>query len=462
MKILRNIAGIALIAAVVAWAVYNFVPFSILQFEKAQPRNFGSTITTILGSDTISGSRTTINNNFAALNATKAEISAVSSTTSLPFLAQVGTLTSGALGSGFTAVNVPQGGTGSTTLSSNQVLLGNGTGNIKVVSGYGSSGQFLTSGGNGVAPTWTTGAVDQTQNYTWTGLHTFNTGGIIDNASSTFTGAVTFTGAITGMYDYQVFTSSGTWTKPSNLLGTEMVVIQAWGGGGAGGGTVASQDIGSGGGAGGSYNTTTIRVSMLGSTETVTIGAGGTAAINTAGGVGGNTTFGSWLTAYGGGGGAVGGANSSGGGGGGLIGPGTSGSGASGGTGGDYGGGASGASPTQPWGGAGGATPGNPGITAYFGGGSGAGGANTGTGPVGGNSTSGGAGGAAGVGNLGTGSSGGTSIFGGNGGLGSNTTGNPGIAPAGGGSGAGQDNAVGTGHAGGAGARGEIRVWVIK
>src|SRR3990167_7376373 len=41
------------------------------------------------------------------------------------------------------------GGTGSTTLSSNQVLLGNGTGNIGVVVGLGTSGQYLTSNGVG-------------------------------------------------------------------------------------------------------------------------------------------------------------------------------------------------------------------------------------------------------------------------------------------------------------------------
>ena len=53
-----------------------------------------------------------------------------------------------------TALSVAQGGTGSTTLSSNQVLLGNGTSAIKVVAGLGSSGELLTSNGAGSAPTF--------------------------------------------------------------------------------------------------------------------------------------------------------------------------------------------------------------------------------------------------------------------------------------------------------------------
>ena len=53
-----------------------------------------------------------------------------------------------------TALGVASGGTGSSTLSANQVLLGNGTGNIGVVSGLGSNNDVLTSNGAGSAPTW--------------------------------------------------------------------------------------------------------------------------------------------------------------------------------------------------------------------------------------------------------------------------------------------------------------------
>jgi len=92
----------------------------------------------------------------------------------------LGTITSGTWNG--TALTVPYGGTGSTTLASNQVLLGNGTGNIGVVV-PGTSGQFLTSAGTGVAPTWTTAAVSLVADNTWTGANTFT-------ATTTFDGAI--------------------------------------------------------------------------------------------------------------------------------------------------------------------------------------------------------------------------------------------------------------------------------
>ena len=132
---------------------------------------FGTTITTINATDLIKDSRATINTNFSNLNTDKFELSSWFATTSAPQLTTlanlvtVGTLTSGSLGAGFTTVVVARGGTGSTTLSSNQVLLGNGTGNVGVASGYGTSGQFLTSNGVGAAPTWQSASVDQNLDY---------------------------------------------------------------------------------------------------------------------------------------------------------------------------------------------------------------------------------------------------------------------------------------------------------
>ena len=96
--------------------------------------------------------------------------------------------------------------------------------------------------------------------------------------------------------DVVTFAASGTWTKDTGL---KRIRVQAWGGGGSGG--ARDTDHGGGGGGGG-YSDHWFEASELGATETVTIGAGGAGA---SGGfnVGGNTTFGTLLTAWGGGGG---------------------------------------------------------------------------------------------------------------------------------------------------------------
>ena len=112
--------------------------FSIACYR--EPR-LGVSVTEISGSTLISAYPTIQNTNVNNLNNGKIEnsSSSVAAITTLSNLVTVGTLTSGSLGSGFTTVNVAQGGTGSSTLSANQVLLGNGTGNIGVVSELGSS-----------------------------------------------------------------------------------------------------------------------------------------------------------------------------------------------------------------------------------------------------------------------------------------------------------------------------------
>jgi len=105
----------------------------------------------------------------------------------------------------------------------------------------------------------------------------------------------------TGTSDQVTFTSSGTWTKDSGLV---RVRVQTWGGGGGGNNTVND-----GGGGGGGYSEKWFEAADLGATETVTIGSGG----STGGGNGGDTTFGSLLTAYGGeGGGSTVGGNAGG------------------------------------------------------------------------------------------------------------------------------------------------------
>lgn len=154
-------AVVALVTSLVGFVgAYNYIPLDWI--STAQAPKLGSTITTIQGSDTLSASRTVINTNFSNLNTDKLQSGSTAAAL---------TITSGTVGtlSLTNALTVANGGTGSTTLSSNQVLLGNGTGILKTVSGWGTSGQLLTSGGAGAAPTWTTVTTDPTADYNFTG-----------------------------------------------------------------------------------------------------------------------------------------------------------------------------------------------------------------------------------------------------------------------------------------------------
>lgn len=103
----------------------------------------------------------------------------------------------------------------------------------------------------------------------------------------------------------EVFTSSGTWTKPAT--GT-MAFVQMWAGGGNG--TGANNR---GGGGGGAYDEFWVPLDLLPSSVSVTIGQGGP--VGGSAQAGGNTSFGD-KTVYGGGGGQSGTTTSAGGGGG--------------------------------------------------------------------------------------------------------------------------------------------------
>ena len=103
-----------------------------------------------------------------------------------------------------------------------------------------------------------------------------------------------------GGADIQTFTTAGTatWTKPA---GKTMAWVRMWSGGGGGGGgcsaVTTSARFGGGGGAGGGFCEAHVPISLLGATETVTVGAGGTggASATTANGgngsPGGNSVF---------------------------------------------------------------------------------------------------------------------------------------------------------------------------
>jgi hypothetical protein len=148
---------------------------------------------------------------------------------------------------------VANGGTGRTSLTANNILLGNGTSAVNFVA-PGTSGNVLTSNGT----TWVSAA----------------------SASG-------------GDYKQVVFTSNGTWTKPAGLKAVKITVVGGGGGGGLTNNTSIS--VGSGGGGGGGAAIRVLAAASLGATETVTVGSGG--ASDTAGGT---SSFGSFASATGG------------------------------------------------------------------------------------------------------------------------------------------------------------------
>lgn len=128
----------------------------------------------------------------------------------------------------------------------------------------GTSGQVLTSNGTGAAPTFQTAS-----------------GGTAPTV--------------------QVFTSSGTWTKPTDCRFVKVTVTG--GGGGSGGIDISCATVRTGGGGGGATAIKWIDVTAI-SSETVTVGAGGSAGASgpseTSGGAGGDSTFGAHCTGGGG------------------------------------------------------------------------------------------------------------------------------------------------------------------
>lgn len=186
-KIIIFLFGVVFSAVLSAYIALH-IPLS--WFETEQEPQFGSTITTILGTDTLTNSRTTINNNFSALNTSKAEISDVSGTTTLSSLASVGTITTGVWNA--TPIPAAFGGTGWGSIASGTVMYGKGTASFATTTS-GTDGQVLALVGG--TPTWQSSSVDATLAYTWTGLHKF-TAGFISSASSTHTSTLNIGGTV--------------------------------------------------------------------------------------------------------------------------------------------------------------------------------------------------------------------------------------------------------------------------
>jgi len=171
------------------------------------------------------------------------------------------TTNASALTTGVTAVNV--GGTGATTLTAENVIIGNTTGAVKFVA-PGTSGNVLTSNGSA----WLSQAAAG--------------GG--------------------GDYIMQVYGSPATWTKPAGLKAVKVTVVGGGGGGGGAASPGCSTESGGGGGGGG-VAIEYLDAPALPGPVAVTVGSGGAGGPAPGGNgvAGGTSSFGAFLSATGGG-----------------------------------------------------------------------------------------------------------------------------------------------------------------
>ena len=195
MGIITNIVISAAIAITGFLGAYKYMPLSWLDAPLA-PR-YGSTITTIAGSDTLSSSRSVINTNFSNLNADKlqsgdsagtlnittlnvATLTSTSSTATSTFQFDVSMRRLGAsLGFfGTTATSTIQGGTsGTSTLQGFLNVLGANTSTSTFTGGV--SANFFVTGSKGIqysdgSVQTSAGGVTTAGNNTWTGTNAFS------------------------------------------------------------------------------------------------------------------------------------------------------------------------------------------------------------------------------------------------------------------------------------------------
>lgn len=250
-----------------------------------------SAITTIQGTDLITNSRTVINANFAALNADKIETSVIDTDTTLAANSDSKLPSQKAVKAYVDASVNPTGRSWNEYAAS-----ATGTDSYAItVSGVtayvtGQTFKFKVDVAN-------TGA--STLNVNGLGAKTIKKEVSVDTATGDFLASqivvviydgtnmqiISRTTASPTSPVVNVYTSSGTWTKP---VGLKYITVEVVGGGGKGGtGNAANPGSSGAGGGGGGYSKETIVAASLGSTESYVVGAassgsgGGTSSFGT-------------------------------------------------------------------------------------------------------------------------------------------------------------------------------------
>jgi len=226
---LINVGISILITSIGLISFYNYAPFSINSLT--DNGMVGSTITTILGSDTLKASRTIINDNFTALNDTKIE----NSTTTLPLITTLAGLTTagllntiGTIVSGIwhgSIIDVLYGGTGWSNITSGALLYGNGANKLATTTVCADNEVIKYNGGIPICSSVTT---DTSLNYNWSGYHTFANAGFTTATGTTlnFTGNATLGTLSASSLSFNTLATST--VAFGSFTATSSMVSQSW------------------------------------------------------------------------------------------------------------------------------------------------------------------------------------------------------------------------------------------